>query len=77
MIPLNTWYNVIVTSDGTQARVYMNGVHDVAADFQVTFTWPAVDDPWYWCNSRYPPAGSLKIANVKFSPVAYGKIILF
>ncbi len=66
-VPLNTWYNVVISCDGTTAQVYMNGTHDWAADFRGRFFWPSTDYPWNFCNSQHNPAGSLKIANVTFS----------
>ena len=76
-IPMNTWYNIVITSDGSNARVYMNGVRDAAADFQGTFTWPAVDDPWNFCNSYFNPAGSLKIRNMYYWPVVIAGTFLY
>ena len=67
IFPNNQWYNITLTSDGSNAKVYMNGTEDTAARFTGTFTWPNPDnDQWYWCNALTNVGGSILVKNFYF-----------
>ena len=66
IIPQNQWYNITLTSDGSNAKVYMNGTEDTTARFSGTFTWPNPDDQWYWCNALTTAGGSILVRNFYF-----------
>ena len=67
IVPHNQWYNITLTADGSNAKLYMNGTEDTAARFTGTLTWPNPDnDQWYWCNALNNLGGSILVKNYYF-----------